>query len=159
MIRRLVATFLSLCVAGAANAQAELICPSEEVAREQFTSRALSQYPNYSEGGGARVQHQHPSTHLFGQAKHIAREGRGAVGFCQYSNHVGLVATFAVRIEGTTAPLHGCDSAECRSKPWWRTEYVESDPADEMLMQVCVVDRGGETFPSIGCRFKIPSTQ
>jgi hypothetical protein len=159
MIRPLVATFLSLCAAGAANAQAELSCPSEEVAREQFTSRVLSQYPNYSEGGGARVQHQYPSTHLFGQAKHIAREGRGAVGLCQYSNHVGLVVTFAVPIEGTIEPLHGCDSAECRSKPWWRTEYMESDPADEKLMQVCVIDRNDETFPSSDCRFKTKSAQ
>lgn len=153
MFRPLLATICVLVFADVALAQEPLGCLTEETARQQFASNSLSHLPNYTEGAGARVQRQHANTHLFGQAKHVAISGGPSLGFCQYSNHVGLVVTYGFRIAGTLDPLQGCRSAECRANPWWRTEYVESDPADKKLMQVCMVERDGQAFPSLGCRF------
>lgn len=132
---------------------------TEEIARQQFASNSLSKLPNYAEGPGARVQRQHPDTHLFGQAKYVSANDGRSFGLCQYFNHVGWVAVFGVAVVGTREPLQGCESAECRSKPWWRTEYVESDPADEKTMQVCMVERDGEAFPSLGCGFILQPRQ
>lgn len=144
---------LWLAFAPAADAQDAMFCPGEDAVRVAFASGDVGAYPNYAEGGGARVQKQHPDTYIFGQAKTVAQNEGATVGICQYSNHVGVVAMFAMIVKGTVDPLEGCPEHACRAKPWWRTEYVESDPADWTLMQVCVVDRNGLAMPSVGCGF------
>jgi hypothetical protein len=153
MFRTLLTIAAAMSLTGIAHAQQSLGCLSEEAAREQFKSGELAKLPNYTAGPGARVQQQHPDTYMFGQAKHLGEGTAMPFVFCQYSNHVGLVAMFGVPVESTLQPLKGCDFGACRTEPWWRTEYVESDPADSKLMQVCVIDRDGQSYPSVGCRF------
>jgi hypothetical protein len=149
----LLATIWVLAAAGAAHAQEDLGCLPEGAVREDFAAGRLSDMPNYREGPGARVQQQHPATNLSGQAKHLGGDGRQAYVFCQYSNHVGWVVMFGVPVAGTTDPITGCTTEACRAKPWWRTEYTESDPTDTKQLQVCVVERDGVVYPSTGCRF------
>ena len=124
---------------------------------EAFASGDMKHADNYSEAknAGVRVQREHPKTYMFAQAKFID-SGKRAVAICQYSNHVGLVATYAyLDIQRVDAP-ESCDTQDCKSKPHWRSEWVESSPEGpkgKNRMHVCVVTIDGLDHPSADCAF------
>lgn len=129
-------------------------CADAETARQAFLDRSANLEPNYTEGPAARVQRQHPDTGMIGQAKFIDGNQRTA-GICQYYNHIGWIYT-TVRLNYTKLPVD--------TPVGWRSEYRESypeqDKAGEEMIEVCMEERDGLFWPSVGCGFveKLPST-
>lgn len=122
-------------------------CPDGEFARKAFISGEIKDWPNYTNGHGARVQYQFPDTALIPHAKFVATDRTfGAV--CQYYNHVGLTATFLVV---------GAKKTEVSSPAYWRQEFrnstPEEDEAGKELMDVCMVRVKNLAKPSIACPF------
>lgn len=132
-------------------------CLSDVDSIEAFESKDMERAPNYTVApfGGARVQKQHPETYMFAQAKYFKEDDAGAA-VCQYSNHVGLVATYLITNVRPVDSLKGCEQASCKAKPHWREEWVESKPEGprgEDTMFVCVQTIGGLDRPSSDCEF------
>jgi len=78
-----------------------------------------------SDIGSVEVQRKYPQTYMFGQAKFFKGAARSAV-VCQYSNHVGFVATYLVVGVETLDDIAGCETDSCKSQPHWRSEWTES---------------------------------
>lgn len=137
---------------GGASADEIWNCPSGEDARLAFISGEAKNWPNYSEGPGARVQRQHPDTALVPHAKFIDMGDR-TFGVCQYYSHIGHTITF-----GKTGLTKA--SIKKKSKFYWRKEYTESYPKDDRpgreMMEVCMEKKKKQASPSIKCSFILP---
>lgn len=145
--------------ATAQEAPAHLACLTNAEMAERFNTSNTSGLPNYSEGAGVRVQRQYPNTALIGQAKYINWDGK-SLGLCLYSNHVGVVASFALRGALADAGDGACDDGSCRNNAYWRSEWAESreedDRPDHEQIYVCMNDLGPTAIPSTDCFFNRP---
>lgn len=158
---------LALCVFPSVSGFADegvFYCPNAEEGRQLYQSGELAKQPNFAESpsGGARVQQQHPNTYLFGQAKYINWDGRG-VAVCQYSNHVGLVATF-VRLQKLAVGLKSnCKHKRCEGESHWRNEHTNSTLQEDKLGQenifVCVETKNEIEYPSTLCGYSAAKKQ
>ncbi|MEM1381556.1 MAG: hypothetical protein AAGH41_13125 [Pseudomonadota bacterium] len=123
-------------------------CPSASDAQAAFVSGSASEWPNYTEGPGARVQRQYPDTVLTAQAKFVPLDENGAA-VCQYSNHVGWVITTA---------LLGATKGDTIRTSYWRSEFTGSDPSQDQpgreTVDVCMKKQRRQAVPSVGCAFK-----
>lgn len=147
----------ALSISPLAEAQDNWTCLNSADAVEAFNSGDMKRASNYSEAeyGGVRVQREHPETFMFAQAKFIKGDERSAA-ICQYSNHVGLVATYLILDVGTVIGLEVCKTSKCRKKPHWRSEWTESKdegPNGQDRMHVCMVLVDGLERPSSKCEF------
>jgi hypothetical protein len=135
-------------------------CPDAQTARAAFADGSARDWPNYTDGAGARVQRQHPDTAFIGaQAKFIDWGDRtGAI--CQYYSHIGYVFTMVAMDLGRQPDVGACKSGISSDKPCWRKEYTESHEKDDQpgkeLINVCMQIIDGEAFPSPDCPFTLP---
>ena len=161
IVALLLVTQLSV-MSALAHGNHEYRCIDEEEARQLFLSGELAKANNYSESAGARVQRQHPETHMFAHAKYIDHgDGTDTAMICSYSNHVGLVAMYMAVNAKTLTPIESdCETKRCRRNPYWRKEYIKSyphqDAAGKEQVYVCMVDKGGVSYPSRKCMFVLP---
>ena len=151
LIKTLSAASFCLIIANSAQAKDETWnSPSGEYARKAIISGDVEKWPNFSPGPAMRVQQQHPKTALTGQAKYV--EGNGTTGaICQYYNHIGFAITMVAV---------GVTQLESNDKSYWRKEYTESTPEqddpDNLMMEVCMIDKNGLAYMSVGCKFLLP---
>jgi len=129
--------------------------------RTVFASGDTARLPRYTESSGARVQRQYPNTRLAGQAKHIKLSDGSTLGICEYSNHVGVVAFFALGSAQADAYDEACDNGTCNDGDYWRSEFRPSneanDSADQKMIKACYRDIDGMAFPSSRCGFTLPA--
>lgn len=162
----LIALAALACSAGAATAQtpvpSHIACLSNADMAARFQSGDTAGLPNYTTSAGARVQRQHPNTALIGQTKFIDWDGM-TVGMCMYSNHVGLVASFALRGVLADAGDEACDDGSCLNGAYWRSEWTETLPEDDRpgkeQLYVCMNNLGQTAIPSTDCLFNRPPPQ
>ncbi|MEQ9505508.1 MAG: hypothetical protein RLO80_04505 [Hyphomonas sp.] len=152
---------LAVLAAGSAQAEERVwVCPDTGTAKAAFTDGSARDWPNYSDGAGARVQRQHPDTAFIGaQAKFIDWGDRtGAI--CQYYSHIGYVFTMVAMDLGRQQDTGTCEPGVSSETPCWRLEYTESFEKDDQpgkeQMNVCMEVIDGESFPSPGCPFTLP---
>lgn len=155
------------CSTSPATAQAQpaeparISCLSNADMSARFRSGQLDGLPNLVIGVGARVQNQHPDTALIGQSKYIDFE-RVPVGICIYSNHVGVVASFALRGALADAGDGACDDGSCVNGAYWRSEWIEireeDDKPGKEQLYVCMNNLGQTAIPSIDCLFNRPAS-
>lgn len=152
--------------AGLASAQTapptRIACLGNADMAARFVSGDTASLPNYATSVGARVQRQHPNTALIGHTKYIDYENM-PVGICVYSNHVGVVASFALRGALADAGDGACDDGSCLKGAYWRSEWIETDaeadrPGKEQLY-VCMNNLGQTAIPSTDCLFNRPPQQ
>lgn len=128
-------------------------CLSPDAAREAFKTKELVGKDYYEESHGARVQREHPNTYMFSQTKYVTHFDAA---ICNYSNHVGLVFV-QVFTRSLRSQENECNDASCRTSAHWREEWTESTPnldrpGEERLL-VCMEERDGVAYPSVGCSF------
>ena len=136
-----------------------IACLTNAEMTARFNTGETDRLPNYSQGAGARVQRQYPNTALIGQAKYINWDGK-SLGLCLYSNHVGVVASFALRGALADADDEACDDGSCQNNAYWRSEWAESREEDDRpnreQIYVCMNDLGQAAIPSTDCYFNRP---
>ena len=125
-------------------------CPDGEFAKQAINSGEVQQWPYFSAGPGMRVQKQHPNTAVTGQAKYLESNGKtGAV--CQYYNTAGFVFTIIAI---------GAKKYQLTEGAYWRKEYTEplpeNDDPNNLMTDVCMIDKSGSAHMSIGCTFAVP---
>jgi len=130
--------------------------------RKVFASGETARLPRYTESSGARVQRQHPNTRLTGQAKHLKLSDGSTLGICEYSNHVGYVAFFALGSAQADAYDEACDNGTCNDGDYWRSEFRPSNAANDSaasqeIIKACYRDVDGMAFPSSQCGFTLPA--
>ena len=148
----LIAGLLLVPVGAAAAQESNTVdCFPGEFIRKVMINDQTDKLPNYTEPeeGGTRVQKQHPKTRLSGQAKFLDRNGQ-KIAFCHYSNHVGLVASYAFIADSATDLVNSCTPETCDGQSYWREEYERSDASDNMI-HVCVGAYKGLEVPSVKC--------
>jgi hypothetical protein len=157
----LLSGFLALVSAGPAVAEDRIwFCPDAQTAKAAFADGSARDWPNYTDGAGARVQRQHPDTAFIGaQAKFIDWGDRtGAI--CQYFSHIGFVFTIVAMDLDRQSDIGTCQPGVSSDQPCWRKEYTESYEKDDQpgkeQMNVCVQIIDGEAFPSPNCPFTLP---
>ena len=151
-----------LCASQIATAQTPervISCIQSGDMLEHFLDEDTDDLPNYSEAEGARVQRQHPTTHMYLHAKYIERES-GSATICQYFNNFGMVAAYVMLNTYADASDGECSPRYCVQGAYWRKEWTESHEADDKpgaeYIYTCMRDRpDGRAFPSGACGFSV----
>jgi hypothetical protein len=141
------------------NEDQQFICDSPQIAKEKFNNGSLEEEPNYLADTAARVQKEHPNTHIFGQVKFIISDKQNTnFAICQYSNHVGLVFQVYYRDAKINNQPY-CTTGKCLSSSHWRSEWIEGnsklDRPQQTHLDVCIIERDSVAYPSIECSFTI----
>jgi len=125
--------------------------------RTVFAAGDTAGLPSYTEAAGARVQRQHPNTRLIGQAKHLQQADGKALGICEYSNHVGIVAVFLLGDAKADAYDEACDNGTCSEGDYWRSEHMQTPDGSERenpaMIKACYRDIDNTAYPSSRCGF------
>ncbi len=127
---------------------------------ERFLAGETDDLPAYGEREGKRVQNQHPATHMYLHAKYIER-GDTSIAICQYLNHTGVVASYAVRGAYADASDGNCGPEYCVQDAYWRKEWStgsqEEDRPGEEYVYTCMRDNEDKIAnPSGACGFSTP---
>jgi|GEM_PF-1992825 len=126
---------------------------------ERFLSHDTADLPRYKEGISARVQRQHPKTRMYLHAKYI-EASEGSFGICQYTTHIGVVASYGMSGVYADASDGTCGPGYCVQGAYWREEWVESFEEDDKAVReyiyTCMKDRDGTAYPSGACGFSFP---